>query len=45
MREPVMTTGAPLYTDARHYAAAGVPVVLFGARPHTLEEAKCSPGR
>ena len=29
----------PLYTDARHYAAAGVPIVLFGAGPHTIEEA------
>jgi acetylornithine deacetylase/succinyl-diaminopimelate desuccinylase-like protein len=31
--------GAPLYTDARHYAAAGVPVVLYGAGPRTLVEA------
>jgi acetylornithine deacetylase/succinyl-diaminopimelate desuccinylase-like protein len=29
----------PLYTDARHYAAAGVPIVLYGAGPHTIEEA------
>ena len=39
MGEPVGTTGVPLYTDARHYAAAGVPVVLFGACPRTIEEA------
>jgi acetylornithine deacetylase/succinyl-diaminopimelate desuccinylase-like protein len=39
MGESVGTTGVPLYTDARHYAAAGVPVVLFGAGPRTIEEA------
>ncbi|HUC18983.1 MAG TPA: M20/M25/M40 family metallo-hydrolase [Acetobacteraceae bacterium] len=39
MGEPVGTTGVPLYTDARHYAAAGVPVVLYGAGPRTIEEA------
>lgn len=37
--EPVRAAGVPLYTDARHYAAAGIPVVLFGAGPRTLEEA------
>ncbi|CAM3724365.1 ArgE/DapE family deacylase [Alicyclobacillus pomorum] len=31
--------GVPLYTDARHFAEAGVPVVMFGAGPRTLEEA------
>ena len=31
--------GVPLYTDARHYAKAGVPIVLYGAGPHTIEEA------
>jgi len=39
MGQPVATTGVPLYTDARHYAACGVPVVLYGAGPHTIEEA------
>jgi acetylornithine deacetylase/succinyl-diaminopimelate desuccinylase-like protein len=39
MGEPVTTSGVPLYTDARHYAANGVPVVLYGAGPHTIEEA------
>jgi acetylornithine deacetylase/succinyl-diaminopimelate desuccinylase-like protein len=39
MGEPVATTGVPLYTDARHYAASGVPIVLYGAGPHTIEEA------
>ncbi len=37
--EPVPTGGVPLYTDARHYAAAGVPVVLYGAGPRSIEEA------
>jgi acetylornithine deacetylase/succinyl-diaminopimelate desuccinylase-like protein len=31
--------GVPLYTDARHYTAAGIPTVLYGAGPRTLEEA------
>ncbi|SEQ73299.1 Acetylornithine deacetylase/Succinyl-diaminopimelate desuccinylase [Solimonas aquatica] len=31
--------GVPLYTDARHYAAAGIPIVLYGAGPRTLGEA------
>jgi succinyl-diaminopimelate desuccinylase len=39
MGEPIHATGMPLYTDARHYAAKGVPVVLFGAGPRTIEEA------
>lgn len=37
--EDVKETGVPLYTDARLYAEAGVPVVLYGAGPHTIEEA------
>jgi acetylornithine deacetylase/succinyl-diaminopimelate desuccinylase-like protein len=39
MGEEVKAGGVPLYTDARHYAKAGVPIVLFGAGPHTIEEA------
>ena len=39
MGEAIGTAGVPLYTDARHYAAAGVPVVLYGAGPRTIEEA------
>ena len=39
MGEPVPMVGVPLYTDARHYAAAGVPTILYGAGPHTIEEA------
>ncbi|MFQ5533588.1 MAG: ArgE/DapE family deacylase [Sphingomonadales bacterium] len=31
--------GVPLYTDARHYTAAGIPTVLYGAGPRTIEEA------
>jgi acetylornithine deacetylase/succinyl-diaminopimelate desuccinylase-like protein len=31
--------GVPLYTDARHYTAAGIPTVLYGAGPRTLREA------
>ena len=39
MGEPVPASGVPLYTDARHYAAAGIPCVLYGAGPRTIEEA------
>jgi len=39
MGEPITSKGVPLYTDARHYAAARVPIVLFGAGPRTIEEA------
>lgn len=35
----VRAHGVPLYTDARHYSAAGIPTVLYGAGPRTLEEA------
>lgn len=37
--EKVGTKGVPLYTDAPHYAAVGIPVVLYGAGPHTIEDA------
>jgi acetylornithine deacetylase/succinyl-diaminopimelate desuccinylase-like protein len=37
--EPVGETGSPFYTDARHYAEAGVPIALYGAGPRTIEEA------
>lgn len=36
--EAIPATGTPLYTDARHYAHAGIPVVLYGAGPRTIEE-------
>jgi acetylornithine deacetylase/succinyl-diaminopimelate desuccinylase-like protein len=35
----VPTAAVPLYTDARHYAAAGIPVVLYGAGPRSITEA------
>src|SRR5581483_9968865 len=37
--EDIPANGVPLYTDARHYAAAGIPTVLYGAGPHSLLEA------
>ena len=36
---PISVHGVPLYTDARHYSAAGIPAVLYGAGPRTLQEA------
>lgn len=39
MGMPVTAAGVPLYTDARHYAAAGIPVILYGAGPRSIEEA------
>jgi acetylornithine deacetylase/succinyl-diaminopimelate desuccinylase-like protein len=36
---PIAEHGVPLYTDARHYAKAGIPTVLYGAGPRTLAEA------
>ncbi|HUB95791.1 MAG TPA: ArgE/DapE family deacylase, partial [Stellaceae bacterium] len=37
--EDIPAHGVPLYTDARHYAEAGIPTVLYGAGPRTLLEA------
>ncbi len=37
--ETIEAGGVPLYTDARHYAARGVPIVLYGAGPRSIEEA------
>ncbi len=37
--ESIAASGSPLYTDARHYTAHGVPTVLYGAGPRTLAEA------
>ena len=39
MGEPVRPRGVPLYTDAPHYASRGIPTVLYGAGPRTIEEA------
>ncbi|MCX5514816.1 peptidase M20 [Kaistia algarum] len=36
---PIEVTGVPLFTDARHYAAAGIPTVLYGAGPRSIVEA------
>jgi acetylornithine deacetylase/succinyl-diaminopimelate desuccinylase-like protein len=36
---PIAEHGVPLYTDARHYTAVGIPTVLYGAGPRTLAEA------
>jgi succinyl-diaminopimelate desuccinylase len=37
--EPIPITASPLYTDARLYAEAGVPIVLYGAGPRSILEA------
>lgn len=34
---PVAATGSPLYTDARHFSQAGIPVVCFGAGTGGIE--------
>jgi acetylornithine deacetylase/succinyl-diaminopimelate desuccinylase-like protein len=36
--EPIPTTGTPLYTDVRLYAAAGAACALYGAGPRTVRE-------
>jgi acetylornithine deacetylase/succinyl-diaminopimelate desuccinylase-like protein len=36
--EAPAVVGVPLYTDARLYAEAGIPVALYGAGPRTLLE-------
>jgi succinyl-diaminopimelate desuccinylase len=35
--EPIPAVGVPLYTDARLYGEAGIPVVLYGAGPRTVQ--------
>lgn len=35
----IARVGVPLYTDARHYSEAGIPTVIYGAGPETIEEA------
>jgi len=37
--ERLQTHGVPIYTNARHYSAAGIPTVLYGAGTRALEEA------
>ncbi|MDD2712424.1 MAG: ArgE/DapE family deacylase [Simplicispira sp.] len=36
--EPIPAKGTPLYTDARLYAQAGIPGVIYGAGPRTVLE-------
>ena len=38
-RTKIGVKGVPLYTDARHYSAAGIPTVLYGAGPRTILDA------
>ena len=35
----IAEVGLPLYTDARHYAEAGIPTLIYGAGPRSLTEA------
>jgi acetylornithine deacetylase/succinyl-diaminopimelate desuccinylase family protein len=37
--EQIEVTGTPLYTDARLYGEAGIPIVLYGAGPRSIIEA------
>lgn len=39
MDTEVSAQGVPLYTDARLYAEAGVPIVLYGAGPRSILDA------
>ncbi len=39
LKTKIDVKGAPLYTDARHYSAAGIPTVLYGAGPRTILDA------
>jgi len=39
MGTAVKPHGVPLYTDARHYVAVGIPTVLYGAGPRSIGEA------
>ena len=36
--EPISTSGTPLYTDVRLFAAAGIPAAIYGAGPRTVFE-------
>jgi len=36
---PVPCHGVPLYTDARHYSGSGIPTVIYGAGPESIEMA------
>ena len=36
--EPIPTSGTPLYTDVRLFAAEGIPAAIYGAGPRTVFE-------
>jgi succinyl-diaminopimelate desuccinylase len=40
LKTEIEVKGVPLYTDARLYSEKGIPIVLYGAGPRTLLEAK-----
>jgi acetylornithine deacetylase/succinyl-diaminopimelate desuccinylase-like protein len=42
--EPIAVRGTPLYTDARLYAEAGIPAVIYGAGPRTVLESHAKRG-
>jgi len=39
LKTAIPEKGVPLYTDARHYSARGIPTVLYGAGPRSILEA------
>ena len=39
LKTAIPVKGVPLYTDARHYSARGIPTVLYGAGPRTILDA------
>jgi acetylornithine deacetylase/succinyl-diaminopimelate desuccinylase family protein len=39
LKTRIPVKGVPLYTDARHYAAHGIPTVLYGAGPRSILDA------
>src|SRR5205807_8237801 len=36
--EDIPVIGVPLYADARLYGERGIPIVMYGAGPHTIAE-------
>jgi len=39
LKAKIEIKGVPLYSDARHYSARGIPTVLYGAGPRSILEA------
>jgi len=39
LKAAIAVKGVPLYTDARHYSAGGIPTVLYGAGPRSILDA------